>query len=68
MKRTARSEKTSPQSETEAAVQLFENWFDPIEAGLRDRRREFLQSMLEAELDEVLERSPNAGIIYKNQS
>jgi hypothetical protein len=22
-----------PQSETETAVQLFDNWFDPIEAG-----------------------------------
>ena len=46
-----------PQSETEAAVHLFDNWFDPIEAGLRDRAREFLQAMLEAELDQVLERS-----------
>jgi len=46
-----------PQSETETAVQLFDNWFDPIEAGLRDRAREFLQGMLEAELDEVLDRS-----------
>jgi putative transposase len=46
-----------PQSETETAVQLFDNWFDPIEAGLRDRVREFLQAMLEAELDKVLERS-----------
>ena len=46
-----------PQSETETAVHLFDNWFDPIEAGLRDRAREFLQAMLEAELDEVLDRS-----------
>jgi transposase-like protein len=46
-----------PQSETETAVQLFDNWFDPIEAGLRDRAREFLQTMFEAELDEVLDRS-----------
>src|ERR1700731_3685914 len=46
-----------PQLETEAAVPLFDNWFDPIEAGLRDRAREFLQAMLEGELDEVLERS-----------
>jgi transposase-like protein len=43
--------------ETEAAAQLFDNWFDPIEAGLRDRAREFLQAMLEGELDEVLDRS-----------
>jgi putative transposase len=46
-----------PQSETETAVHLFDNWFDPIEAGLRDRAREFLQAMLEAELDESLARS-----------
>src|SRR5437588_12585122 len=45
-----------PQSETETAVQLFDNWFDPIEAGLRDRAREFLQAMFEGELDEVLDR------------
>jgi hypothetical protein len=31
------------------AVQLFDNWFDPIEAGLRDRAREFLQAMFEAD-------------------
>jgi len=46
-----------PQSEIETTGQLFDNWFDPIEAGLRDRAREFLQAMLEAELDEVLARS-----------
>jgi hypothetical protein len=46
-----------PQSETETAVHLFDNWFDPIEAGLRDRIHELLQAMLEAELDQVLERS-----------
>jgi putative transposase len=47
----------SPQSEIETAEHLFDNWFDPIEAGLRDRARAFLQAMLEAELDEVLARS-----------
>jgi hypothetical protein len=46
-----------PQPATETAVHLFDNWFDPIEAVLRDRAREFLQAMLEGELDEVLERS-----------
>jgi putative transposase len=46
-----------PQSETETAGPLFDNWFDPVEFGLRDRAREFLQAMLEAELDEVLARS-----------
>jgi hypothetical protein len=37
-----------PQSEIETAGHVFDNWFDPIEAGLRDRAREFLQAMLEA--------------------
>ena len=46
-----------PQSEIETAEHLFDNWFDPIEAGLRDRVRELLQAMLEGELDEVLARS-----------
>src|SRR5437764_7873869 len=42
-----------PQSEIETAEHLFDNWFDPIEAGLRDRAREFLQAMFEGELDGV---------------
>src|SRR3989440_11332276 len=46
-----------PQSEIETGERLFDNWFDPIEAGLRDRAREFLQTLLEAELDEALARS-----------
>jgi transposase-like protein len=46
-----------PQSEIETAEHLFDNWFDPIEAELRDRTRDFLQAMLEAELDEALGRS-----------
>jgi hypothetical protein len=47
----------SSQPQTETAVHLFDNWFDPIESGLRDRAREFLQAMLEGELDMVLARS-----------
>ncbi len=46
-----------PQSELEPAEQLFDNWFDPIEACLRDRARDFLRAMLESELDDVLARS-----------
>src|SRR6266702_2182063 len=45
-----------PQSETETAVHLFDNWFDPIEAGLRDRVRDFLHAMFEGELDVLLSR------------
>jgi putative transposase len=46
-----------PQSEIETSGRLFDNWFDPIEAGLRDRVRELLQAMFEAELDEALSRN-----------
>jgi hypothetical protein len=42
--------------EIETTEQLFANRFDPIEAGLRDRAREFL-IMPDAGLDEVLARS-----------
>jgi hypothetical protein len=30
-----------PQSEIKTTEQLFDNWFDPIEASLHDRAREF---------------------------
>src|SRR5262249_47154681 len=43
-----------PQSKIETAEHFFANWFDPVEAGLRDRAREGLQAVLEAELDKVL--------------
>jgi len=46
-----------PQSESDRTGHLFDNWFDPIEVCLRERARDFLQAMLEAELDEVLARS-----------
>ena len=36
------------------AVHLLDDWFDPIEAGLRDRVREFIQTMIEAELEAAL--------------
>jgi putative transposase len=45
------------QSKIEATEQLFDDWFDPIEAKLRDRTRDFLQMMFEAELEETLARS-----------
>jgi putative transposase len=45
-----------PQSEIETTGQLFDNQLDPIEAALRDRVRELVEAMLEAELDERLAR------------
>jgi putative transposase len=46
----------SSQPLSEAAVHLFDNWFDPIEAGLRGRVREFINAMIEDELDTALSR------------
>src|SRR5580704_14300125 len=40
----------------EPAVYLFDDWFDPIEAGVRDQVRGFIQAMIEGELDETLMR------------
>jgi putative transposase len=46
----------STQPVTDTAVYLFDNWFDPIEAQVRDRVRGFIQAMIEGELDETLRR------------
>jgi len=51
---TTKLESSQPAAET--AVHLFDNWFDPIEAGLRDRVREFIHAMIEGELDIALSR------------
>ena len=44
------------QPEAETAVYLFDDWFDPIEAGLRDRVRGFIETMIRTELDAALAR------------
>src|SRR6202521_3774890 len=36
--------------------QLFDDWFDPIETGLRERVRELIQEMIRSEVDAVLSR------------
>ena len=44
-----RSDTTTPESALPAAdetVRLFDDWFDPIETGLRDRVREFIEGMI----------------------
>jgi hypothetical protein len=40
--------------EGETPVRLLDDWFDPIEAGLRDRVRGFIQEMIEGEFDAAL--------------
>ena len=46
----------SLQPGAETALYLFDDWFDPIEAGLRARVREFIQEMIEGEREEALDR------------
>ena len=47
--------------------QLFDDWFDPIEFGVRNRVRDFIETMMEEELEVVLSRprygriAPGAG-------
>ncbi len=49
-----KSDSSQPVAET--AVYLFDDWFDPIEAEVRDRVRGFIQAMIDGELDETLMR------------
>jgi putative transposase len=42
--------------EAETAVCFLDDWFDPIEAGLRGRVRELIQAMIEGELEAALSR------------
>lgn len=51
---TTKSDSSQPVADT--AVYLFDDWFDPIEAAVRDRVRDFIQAMIEGELDEKLQR------------
>jgi hypothetical protein len=46
----------SSQPVIDTAVYLFDDWFDPIEAQVRERVRGFIQAMIEGELDETLQR------------
>src|SRR6266702_895845 len=61
---------TRPDSATaaaETAPHLFDNWFDPIEAGVRARVRDFIQAMIEGELETALSR-PRYGRRAKESS
>jgi transposase-like protein len=46
----------SVQPACETAVDLFDNWFDPIETEVRARAREFIEELIRGELDEALAR------------
>ena len=44
------------QPPTATVCHLFDDWFDPIEIGIRDRVRGFIEEMIRGELDAVLAR------------
>jgi putative transposase len=44
------------QREAETVPQLFDDWFDPIEAAVRDRARQFIEELIHGELDAALAR------------
>ena len=41
---------------TDTAAQLFDDWFDPIEDGVRERVRGFIEELIRCELDAALSR------------
>ena len=51
---TTKPDTVQPAAETES--RLFDNWFDPIESGVRNRVREFIETMMEDELEAALSR------------
>jgi putative transposase len=46
----------SSQPACEKTVDLFDNWFDPIETEVRARAREFIEELIRGELDDALAR------------
>jgi putative transposase len=54
-------------STADVSSQLFDGWFDPIEAGIRQRVRSFIETMIEEELDAALSR-PRYGRRAKENS
>ena len=52
---TTKPESLQPAA-AEMAVDLFDNWFDPIETEVRARSRQFIEELLRGELDAALAR------------
>jgi hypothetical protein len=50
------TKRDSLQPAAEMAVDLFDNWFDPIETEVRARSRQFIEELLRGELDAALAR------------
>ena len=60
----ASTHSTIPHAEGESSAQLFDDWFDPIEAAVRGRVREFIPGLIEDELEATLLR-PRYGRLPK---
>ena len=56
---TTKPEAAQPEAGT--ATCLFDDWFDPIESGLRARVREFIEALIRGELDAALARATAAA-------
>src|ERR1700675_4393949 len=54
MSHTTKPDSLQPTAET--VVDLFDNWFNPIETAVRARAREFIEELIRGELDTVLAR------------
>jgi transposase-like protein len=61
------SSQQSSEPQAETAVHLFDDWFDPIETGVRERVREFIEELIRDELDGVLAR-PRYGRAAKGDA
>jgi hypothetical protein len=48
-----------PADAAEATLFLGDDWFDPLETGVRTRIRSFIEEVLEAELDAALGSRPS---------
>jgi hypothetical protein len=53
MRVTTKTDSRQPATER---ADLFDNWLDPIETGVRERVREFIEELIRSELDAVLAR------------
>ncbi len=60
---TTKPDSSQPTGET--SVHLFDNWFDPIEGGLRDRVRKFIHAMIEGDPEYRLPAHPLQVILSR---
>jgi putative transposase len=63
----ASTHSTIPHAQGESSAQLFDDWFDPIEAAVRERVREFIHGLIEDELEATLLR-PRYGRLPKTDA